>query len=416
MKTTILIGILWFFIGINAKAQINQRFDNSNYKAIYFKEACALLAKHPDIILLDVRSPGEYTDSSQYITSRIGRLKGAINISIDSIDAHAKQLESYRGKTILVYCSHSQRSRVVSKALADNGFPNVYSLNGGMTEVDKAADKTFPCKESYYTSALPYKFMGPDDAYAFVTDKNNLIIDVRSTAAFNSADTNEANNVGRIKNAVNIPLSTLNSQMPNLVKDKLRSVLVYDLYTKDAEEAALQLSRAGFKNVSVLFEGLNSFLINTRSSSVFRNELVTGQPVYKIIGVRETIDLVNQTTGLIIADMRPKMEFENLSGDNYHNLGHIKNATNFTGTGLEAYLKNKPKSTPVLIYGSFGTSMKMRGMDDSDLSALSKKLTQQGFKNIYLLYNGIYSVVWASGNSEDLKDAASILVDHEHLY
>lgn len=134
-------------MSLAANAQIDQRFDNSNYKAIYFKEACDLIAKNPDIVILDVRSPGEYADTSKYISSNIGRLKGAINISIDSIDRHVEDLQRYKNKTLLIYCSHSQRSRVVSKALADEGFTKVYSLNGGMTEVDRTPNIEFLAKK-----------------------------------------------------------------------------------------------------------------------------------------------------------------------------------------------------------------------------------------------------------------------------
>jgi rhodanese-related sulfurtransferase len=417
MKAKILFFFICGLFCITAKAQINQRFDNSNYRAIYFKEACELIAKNPDLILLDVRSPGEYADTGKYITSRIGRLKGAINISIDSIDAHEKQLETYKGKTILVYCSHSQRSRVVSKALADNGFKNVYSLNGGMTEINKTADAVFPCKSSLYTSNLPYKFMGPDEATAFVTDKNNVIIDVRPAAGFNSTDSTESANVGRIKNAINIPLKIMDEKMGDLTKYKDRPILVYELFTQDAMQAASKLTKAGFKNVSVLFEGFNTFLVNMLSSSDRRKELITGAPSYKIIGVRETIDLVNKNPGLVVADMRPQMEFKNMSSNNYANLGHIKNAVNFSVTDLEAYLKNKPKATPVLIYGAFTSGMKgMRGVQDIDLSSVCKKLTAEGYTNVYLLYNGLYSVVWSSGNVESCRDAASILTDHQNLY
>ncbi|HEY2580658.1 MAG TPA: rhodanese-like domain-containing protein [Mucilaginibacter sp.] len=417
MKTKILTILICSIFWLTAKAQLNQRFDNSDYKAIYFKEACELMANNPNLILLDVRSPGEYADTSKYITARIGRLKGAINISIDSIDAHAKQLETYKGKTILVYCSHSQRSRVVSKALADDGFKNVYSLNGGMTEVNKTPDAAFPCKSSLYTSGLPYKLMGPEDAFAFVKDKNNVVIDVRPAADFNNTDSAEYANVGRIKDAINVPLSTLDKELPNLAKYKDRPVLVYELFTQDAMQAALKLTGAGFKNVSVLFEGYNTFLINTPSSSKLREELVASTPAYKIIGVRETVDLVNNTPGLVIADMRTPMEFKNMSSNNFSNLGHIKNAINFSVADLEAYLKDKPKSTPVLLYGAFSSSMKgMKGMTDVDLGSLCKKLTSEGYSNVYLLYNGLYSVVWASGNTESCKDAKSILTDHQNLY
>ena len=417
MKIKILPALVICLICCAAKAQLHQRFDNSNYKAIYFKEACDLITKNPDLILLDVRSPGEYGDSSKYISSRLGRLKGAINISIDSIDAHAKQLETYRGKTILVYCSHSQRSRVVSKALADNGFLNVYSLNGGMTEVDKAPNADFPCKESLYTSSLAYKLMGPEDAFNFVKNKNNLVIDVRPAAQFNGTDTVASNNVGRINNAVNIPLAALDNQIPALLKTPERPILVYNLGTDDAMKAAVALTKAGHKNVSVLFEGFNTFLTSTGSSSTLRRDLVTGTPPYKIIGVRETVDLVKGTPGLVIADMRPKMEFDNMSSNNFSNLGHIKNAVNFSVADLNAYLINKSKSTPVLLYGAFDAGMKgMKGMDSMDLSAVCKQLAANGYTHVYLLYNGLYSVVWASANTESCRDAKTILTDHEHLY
>jgi rhodanese-related sulfurtransferase len=416
MRVKILTFLICSVFCLAANAQINQRFDNSNYKAIYFKEACDLIAKNPDIVLLDVRSPGEYADTSKYISSNIGRFKGAINISIDSIDNHAKDLEALKGKTILVYCSHSQRSRIVSKALADNGFTKVYSLNGGMTEVDRTPNADFPCKESLFTTSMPYKLMGPKDAFAFVKDKNNVVIDVRSAAAFNSTDSAEYANVGRIKGAINVPLATLDQEILNLAKYKERPVLVYDLNTDDAMHAASKLTKAGFNNVSVLFDGYNSFLTNTASSSNLRKELTTGAPAYKIIGVRETVDLVNKTPGLIIADMRPAMEFKNMSSNNYSNLGHIKNAVNFTESGLETYLRNKPKSAPILIYGAFTASMKMRGMTGTDVSSLCKKLTSEGYTNVYLLYNGLYSVVWASGNVESCRDSKTILTDHQNLY
>jgi hypothetical protein len=60
--------------------------------------------------------------------------------------------------------------------------------------------------------------------------------------------------------------------------------------------------------------------------------------------------------------------------------------------------------------------MKMKGMSDLDLSALSKKLVAEGYTNVYLLYNGIYSIVWSSANVENDKDAKGILTDHQGLY
>jgi rhodanese-related sulfurtransferase len=403
--------------GLSAKAQLHQRFDNSDYKAIYFKEACALIANTPGLLVLDVRSPGEYADSSPSIGNRIGRLKGAVNISIDSIDAHVKYLEKYMDKPILVYCSHSQRSRMVSKGLADYGFKQVYSLNGGITLVDKSSDAEFPCKESLYTSNLPYKLMAPGDAFNFVKDKTNLVIDVRPAAQFNGSDTTEANNIGRIKDAINIPLSSLDKQLPVLAEHKEKPILVYDLNADSAESAADKLAKAGFKNVSVLFQGFNTLLTCINSASPLRQELTYGTPAYKIIGVQETVSLVKNEPGLVVADMRPKLEFDNMSSNDFSNLGHIVKAKNLSVADLKALLKTKPKSTPVLVYGAYGPVVDgQRGTKAVDLGAVCKQLVSEGYKNVYLLYNGIYSVVWSSGNDENCVSAKAILTDHEHLY
>jgi rhodanese-related sulfurtransferase len=325
---------------------------------------------------------------------------------------------AYKGRPILVYCSHSQRSRRVSRFLADSGFTNVYSLNGGMTEVNRTPDAAFPCKSSIYTSNLPYKLMPGDDAVAFVRDKNNLVLDVRPAAQFNGTDSLESNNVGRFKNSMNIPQDKLDQQMDKLAKYKDRPILVVELSLTDEVNSAEKLTKAGFKNVSILYDGIDSFILHFASNDKVRKELITGEPAYKLVGVRETTNLVNNNPGLVAADMRPADQFDNKAEQKWQNLGRIKNAKNFADEAqLESYLKGKPKTTPILIYGSFSAGMRgMKGMPAADPSGLSKKLTAEGYTHVYLLYNGIYEVVWSAANVDGLQDAKSILTDHAGLY
>ena len=408
--------LLLSLLGAVSTAQQNQLYDNTTYRAIYFKEACDLIARTPGLLLLDVRSPGEYADTSQYISSRIGRLKGAINISIDSVKQHYGDLLAYKDKPILIYCSHSMRSRRVSKFLADSGFKNIYSLNGGMTELNREPNSAFPCKASLYTTAVPYKLMGPEDAAAFIAGKNNIIIDVRTPAQFDGTDSVEANNIGRIKGAINVPQTNLDQSLPTLEKYKDKPILVYDLYTDNAMTAAAKLKAAGFTNVAVLFDGFDAFLLNFASSSPTRKQFIIEGPHYHLTGVREAITLVN-TPGVIVADMRPADNFNNKAKPYYFNLGHIKNATNFTSTSqLEEVLQAKPKNTPVLVYGTYSAANRQMNLASVDLAALCKKLAAEGYTNIHLLYDGIYSVVWSSANVDGLQDAKSILTDHEGLY
>src|SRR5262249_45145785 len=102
--------------------------------------------------------------------------------------------------------------------------------------------------------------------------------------------------------------------------------------------------------------------------------------------------------------------------------GHIKNAINFTsGPQLEEYLKGKPRNTPVLIYRSSSAAPPQMNMGGSmpplfDVAGVCKKLAAGGYKNIYLLYDGISSVVWDSANVDGDQDAKGILTDHQGIY
>ena len=53
MKTKILSLFICSVFYITANAQLGQRFDNTNYKAIYFKEACRLIANNPDLVIFE---------------------------------------------------------------------------------------------------------------------------------------------------------------------------------------------------------------------------------------------------------------------------------------------------------------------------------------------------------------------------
>jgi rhodanese-related sulfurtransferase len=422
MKKRILLLVLWCICYLTANAQLGYRFDNVSYKAIYLKQACDLMAKNPNLVILDVRSPGEYADTSRFRTLNLGRITGAINIPIDSVKAHYDRVKNYKDKTVLVYCSHSNRSRTVSKLLADSGFKNVYNLNGGMTEFVRAPEAAFPCKSSLYTSTLPYHFVGPVDAGVVLKDKNTVIIDLRTETEFASTDTGEYNNIGRLRNAINIPLKTLKDKLAELEKYKTRRLFLYDHDIYNSVTAAMMLTSAGFKNVDVLAEGLPTILTTLPSSSKLRKEIVEDITAYKIIGVKESFDLIKTKPGLVIADLRPKEQFENkydgVQMKTMFNIGHINNSTNFTPVALEEYLKDKPKTTPVLIYGTFSPDMSgMKGIPtDFNASSVCKELAGKGYSNVYLLYNGLFGMVASAANVEGAKDAANILVDHEGLY
>ena len=103
------------------------------------ERVCQFIASKPNIILLDVRTKGEFDGTAE---PNFGTLKNAINIPIDELQNRLSELGAYKGKTILVFCSHSHRSPRASYLLTQNGFKNVVNMEGGMSVMmDKRCKK-----------------------------------------------------------------------------------------------------------------------------------------------------------------------------------------------------------------------------------------------------------------------------------
>ncbi len=82
-----------------------------------------------NIVLLDVRTPEEFNGTAP---EKFGRLKKAINIPVQHLEERIKELDAYKQKEIIVYCSHSHRSPAASYLLTQKGFTKVTNLQYGM--------------------------------------------------------------------------------------------------------------------------------------------------------------------------------------------------------------------------------------------------------------------------------------------
>ena len=139
--------------------------------------------KDTNMILVDVRTTGEYYDSSSiYQQSNIGRIKGAINIPLQDFrkdPATVHLLDAYKNKDIYVICSHSYRSRVVSNLLLDSGFNNINNTRGGMTEFFRRYNDVKPFENDLYETSINYKNMAPAQLVEeLAANKNPLLVDV----------------------------------------------------------------------------------------------------------------------------------------------------------------------------------------------------------------------------------------------
>lgn len=99
---------------------------------------CAYISQHPGLIILDVRTADEFAGKAD---PDFGSLKGAINIPVQMLESRIAELNAYKEKDILVYCSHSHRSPRATYILSQNGFTKATNLLGGMSVVTDSTCK-----------------------------------------------------------------------------------------------------------------------------------------------------------------------------------------------------------------------------------------------------------------------------------
>ncbi len=79
-------------------------------------------------VLLDVRTPGEYSR---------GSIKGAKNINVSASDFGQKIARLDKDKTYFVFCAAGARSGSACNLMASQGF-KVYNLSGGIRNWPKS--------------------------------------------------------------------------------------------------------------------------------------------------------------------------------------------------------------------------------------------------------------------------------------
>ncbi|QDT29310.1 rhodanese-like domain-containing protein [Gimesia panareensis] len=86
-------------------------------------------------LLLDCREQNEY-DHVHIDESRL--------LPMSEIQERVGELDEHRAEEIVVYCHHGMRSLQVTTWLAQNGFTNVKSMQGGIDAWSCEIDETKP--------------------------------------------------------------------------------------------------------------------------------------------------------------------------------------------------------------------------------------------------------------------------------
>ncbi len=392
---------LVLLVSVSVKGQFKN--DNVLYKTVDPADLCATLANNKGYILLDVRSKGEFYDTSSSPSYNLGHLKGAININARELGQRISEIRQYKDQPVFLYCSHSQRSRRAGKMLADSGFTNLFNINGGMTAIHYSDLKEKGCLKKLVETSVNYSIISAMELCdKMVQPKEPFLLDVRSDSAFRHISTNAKENAyGAFVNTVNIPLAALAARLSELPKNK--EIIITDIYGDEASQAAVLLKKNDFKEVSVLIEGIDRLVQMDGKKLLCKNALYKSPVTYNLLSTVEFGRFSKEKIGYLLLDVRSVEEFTNKHKDTWRNIGHLKGAVNVPADQLEKTevlpgYEHIDKSTPVVIY-SFGNS--------PEIFASAITMQKKGYTNVHVLIGGIFNLRWTAGNVQGqsfLKD------------
>ena len=82
-----------------------------------------LIQEHPDVRLLDVRTPGEFESV---------HIRGAYNVPLDTLPEHTREIRTVTEAQVVLVCQSGQRAGKAEDALRAAGMSNLHVLEGGV--------------------------------------------------------------------------------------------------------------------------------------------------------------------------------------------------------------------------------------------------------------------------------------------
>ena len=77
----------------------------------------------PNVVVLDVRTPGEFM---------VGHIANAINIDVEGMQFNTDVSKLDKTKTYAVYCHSGRRSGIATSEMSKLGFSKLFNLDGGI--------------------------------------------------------------------------------------------------------------------------------------------------------------------------------------------------------------------------------------------------------------------------------------------
>ena len=99
------------------------RSENSTFNRISAGDLDRMLHDSSPPFLLDVREPSELT--------AFGSVPGVVNIPLGDLQSQLTKLPADLDSPVVVICQRGNRSLTAARILMQNGYTNVFNLDGG---------------------------------------------------------------------------------------------------------------------------------------------------------------------------------------------------------------------------------------------------------------------------------------------
>ncbi|MEW6521724.1 MAG: rhodanese-like domain-containing protein [Thermodesulfobacteriota bacterium] len=191
---------------------------------------------------LDTKEPLTLVDALSSIEHNELAIAGSINIPSSKVTADNPLMPTDKAGLLVFYCKGPKCSK--SKEAANRavalGYTNVMVYNDGLPDWAK---NRYPVETHVDYPKVELPRLTPQDVQAQAATA--VLLDIRG---------DEVKDVGRIKNAVSIPLDNLDEQYTTLPKDK--KIILFDHAGKQVNITGKFLAMKGYTDLAVMDGGV----------------------------------------------------------------------------------------------------------------------------------------------------------------
>lgn len=330
-KKVFFLAVILTGISLSSTAQ-------NNYAEVSLPELMQKLRQgQKDMVILDVRSKGEYNDTSGFRHLNIGRIKGAINIPIQDLQQNPeaiRQLDEYKDKEIYVICSHSYRSRTVSNLLLKNNFTKINNVQGGMSEWFRNHDELAMYAASYYEKSIPYSNISPSKLFSRMRNKDSVVFIGFKNAPRSSFDSLITAYVAHFPDLKNTEFYTAKDSAAVMAKAKNakgKPIVTFNIMGTGGGEIAGWLAQNGIPNVNYLVGNLTGFyeyFVNYQYADKVEDYFIPKNNIQFYSGL-SLCRVLERNKPIQLVDLRHDTLFAKPTVGTKLTYNHIKGAVNF---------------------------------------------------------------------------------------